>query len=150
MAGWLTNPQGTGPRYLRRQEASKVPRDSRCTAPSSRILGLTFAPEVFFYADRAFAAGQVALTPGYFVTDADAALMLDRLAGEDVPLVMLDSESRDEVALDYQRVMAYVHDRYREVGSLPLRGDTRLILLAETSRAPAGQFGSAGLPCFVP
>jgi len=122
----------------------------RCTAPSSRILGLTFAPEVFFYADRAFAAGQVALTPAYFVTDADATLMLDRLAGEDVPLVMLDSESRDEVALDYRRVMAYVQDRYREVGSLPLRGDTRLILLAESSRTPAGQFGSDGLPCFVP
>ena len=122
----------------------------RCTAPSSRILGLTFAPEVFFYSGRAFAGGQVTLTPGYFVTEADAELMLDRLASEEVPLVILDSDSRDEVTLDYPRVMAYVHDRYREVGSLPLRGDTRLILLAETSRTPAGPFGSSGLPCFVP
>jgi hypothetical protein len=122
----------------------------RCTTPSSRILGLTFAPEVFFYSGRAFAGGQVTLTPGYFVTEADADLMLDRLAGEDVPLVILDSDSREEVALDYPRVMGYVHDRYREVGSLPLRGDTRLILLAETSRTPAGRFGSSELPCFVP
>jgi hypothetical protein len=123
---------------------------SRCTPASSRILGLTFAPELFFYADRAFAGGQVTLTPGYFDTEADAALMLDRLAREDVPLVILDSDSREEVSLDYPRVMAYVRDRYRQVGSMPLRGDTRLILLAEASRTPAGRFGSPELPCFVP
>lgn len=122
----------------------------RCTAPSSRILGLTFAPELFFYSGRAFAGGQVTLTPGYFVTAADAALMLERLVREDVPLVILDSDSREDVTLDYPRVMAYVRDRYQDVGSMPLRGDTSLILLADKSRAPVGRFGSAGLPCFVP
>jgi hypothetical protein len=122
---------------------------TRCTAPSSRLLGLTFAPELFFYSGRAFAGGQVTLTPGYFVTEADATLMLDRLAREDVPLVILDSDSREEVDLDYPRVMAYVHQRYQEVGRVPLRGDTQLILLAETSRTPAGRFGAFDLPCFV-
>jgi hypothetical protein len=122
----------------------------RCTSPSSRILNLTFAPEVFFYSGRAFAGGQVTMSPGYFVTEEENSLLLARLSREDVPIVVVDSETRDELDGSYPRVMAYIRDRYQDAGSLPLTGEKRLILLAERSRPVRGTFGPSRLPCFVP
>jgi hypothetical protein len=121
----------------------------RCTAPSSRLLAMTFAPEVFFYSGRMFAGGQVSMTPGYFVTDADASLMLERLAREDVPLVIMDSETQGEMDQQFPRVTALVRSRYREVGTVPLATEKRLILLADSSRPVTDRFGTTGLPCFV-
>jgi hypothetical protein len=52
--------------------------------------------------------------------------------------------------VSYPRVMTYVRDRYQEAGSVVLSGNKRLILLADSSRHPAGRFGPGRLPCFVP
>jgi hypothetical protein len=132
-----------------------------CTKPQSRILALTFAPELFFYTGRAFAGGHVALPPGYFVGERHASLMLQRLSREDVPLVVLDSETSAEMGVLYPRVMAHVAGRYREAGRFAVGGDKDFIVLVERTRTPArfvsglptgGALAAAGggLPCFTP
>lgn len=121
---------------------------TRCTKPESRLLTLTFAPELFFYTARDFAGGQVSMAPGYFVDGEHGSLMLERLSKEDVPLVILDSETRDEM-LQYPKVGAHVTSSYREVARFPIRGNKEFILLAETARRPVSAFGDKRLPCWT-
>jgi len=119
-----------------------------CTSPNSQLLTLTFAPEVFFYAHRAFAGGQVSLTPGYFVDDRNVGLMLERVSKQDVPLVVMDSETREEM-LQYPRLGSYVEARYHEIGRFPMGPGKEFILLAENGRTSLKRFGAQQLPCFA-
>jgi hypothetical protein len=121
---------------------------TRCTPPEARILSLTFAPEVLFYTRRGFAGGQVALTQGYYTTDRDAALLLERMGREDVPLVLMDSESEHDIDVGYPTIMSLVHSRYREVLRTKAGADKDFILLARTDRRAVRTDG--GLPCFTP
>jgi len=122
---------------------------SSCTSPHARLFAMTFAPELFFYTGRGFAAGQVSLTPGYYVTDRHATLMLERLAREDVPLVIQDSETEREMVQGYPRVAQYVAAAYQPVAEFPISGDKRFIVLAEKRRVPVRRFGASQLPCFA-
>jgi len=119
-----------------------------CTSPNSQLLTLTFAPEVFFYTHRAFAGGQVSLTPGYFVDDRNVGLMLERMAKQDVPLVVMDSETREEM-MQYPRLGSYVEARYHEIGRFPMGPGKDFILLAENGRTSLRPFGAQQLPCFA-
>jgi hypothetical protein len=120
-----------------------------CTAPASRLLALTFAPELFFYARRGFAGGLVTLTPGTYVTARHASLMISRLSREDVPLVVLDSETAQEVRRGYPRIAEHLSAEYHPIGTFPVSGDKRFIVLAENGRAPVRTYGAERLPCFA-
>jgi hypothetical protein len=109
---------------------------------------MTFAPELFFYTGRGFAAGQVSLTPGYFVSERHASLMLQRLAAEKVPLVIVDSETRGELAANYPRVDEYVDRNYREFGRVSIGAGKDWVLLAESARPASGTFGDGRWPCW--
>jgi hypothetical protein len=122
---------------------------SSCTPQGARLLAMTFAPELFFYTGRGFAAGQVTLTPGYYVTDRHATLMLDRLAREDVPLVIMDSETEREMGQGYPRVSQYVSEAYHRVAEFPISGDKTFIVLGERRRTPVRRFGAGQLPCYA-
>ncbi len=119
-----------------------------CTAPGSRLLTLTFAPELFFFTGRGFAAGHDSLLPGFYDSPRHATLALERLAAEDVPYVIADSETEEEMPAAHPRLYAYVHERYREVARFAVAGEKRLIVLADASRQPARTFGNDHLPCF--
>jgi hypothetical protein len=120
---------------------------TRCTPPEARILSLTFAPEVLFYTRRGFAGGQVALTQGYYTTDRDAALLLERMGREDVPLVLMDSESEHDIEAGYPTIMSLVRSRYREVLRTNVGPGKDFILLAQTNRRAVRRDG--GRPCFT-
>ena len=107
---------------------------TRCTPPGARLLTLTFAPELFFYSGRGFAGGQVSLSPGYFVTDQDASLLLQRVAKEDVPLVILDSQTEREMIDGYPRIGAQVTQHYREVQRFPISAEKSFVVLAHNER----------------
>ena len=119
-----------------------------CTAPNSRLLTLTFAPELFFYTGRGFAAGHDSLVPGFYDSPRHATLALERLAAEDVPYVIADSETEEEMPAAHPHLHAYVRERYREVARFPIAGEKRLIVLADKTRQPARTFGEDDLPCF--
>ena len=120
-----------------------------CTHPDSRILALTFAPELFFYARRGFAGGLVTLTPGTYVTSRHAALMMDRLSREDVPHVVLDSETEQEIRRGYSRIADPLSLRYHTIATFPVSGDKRFVVLAENGRPPVREYGAERLPCFA-
>jgi hypothetical protein len=129
--------QRTGPRSAVYQPV--VEYIVRCTLPGARLLTLTFAPELFFYSGRGFAGGQVSLSPGYFVTDRDASLLLTRVAQEDVPLVILDSQTEREMIDGYPRIGAHVTQRYREVQRFPISAEKSFVVLAHNERPTCAQ-----------
>lgn len=120
-----------------------------CTTPDARVFAMTFAPELFFYANRGFAGGHVTLTPGYYVSDRHAALMLSRLSRENVPLVIVDAGTHDDYVRDYPRVTRFVAERYREAWHVAdPRGD--IVVWADATRRPTGTWGAGKrLPCFA-
>jgi hypothetical protein len=107
----------------------------RCTSPGSRLLTLTFAPEVFFYTHRAFAGGHVSFSPGYYTSDRDATMLLTRVSSEDVPFVILDSQTEGEMLGDYPRIGSYVRANYHEAWRVPLTSEKAFIVLARNDRA---------------
>jgi hypothetical protein len=120
-----------------------------CTPPDSRLFTVTFAPQLFFYTERAFAGGRPSLIEGFYKGDREETLMLERLAHEDVPFVITDDESTP-IARQYPRLMASVNKRYREVARLPASagGDKTFIVMADVTRPPVRRFGDQQLPCF--
>jgi hypothetical protein len=106
----------------------------RCTSPDARLLTLTFAPELFFFTGRQFAGGHVSLSPGYFTTERDAEALLTRVAAEDVPLVIMDSQTQQEMLDDYPRIGAHVASHYHEAERFAISGDKALVVLAQNGR----------------
>ena len=101
----------------------------KCTGPDSRVLTLTFAPELFFYTGRGFAGGQVSLSPGYFSRDTDATMLLQRVSSEDVPIVVMDSQTQQEMLDGYPAIGAFVRSRYHEVTRFPLTSEKAFVVL---------------------
>jgi hypothetical protein len=107
----------------------------RCTPPGARLLTLTFAPEIFFYTHRGFAGGHVSFSPGYYTSDRDATVLLQRLASEDVPFVILDSQTEVEMLGDYPRIGSYVRANYHEAWRVPLTHEKAFVVLGRNGRA---------------
>jgi hypothetical protein len=120
-----------------------------CTAPGDRVLAMTFAPELFFYANRGFAGGHVAMTPGYYVAARHEAGVLEQMAREQVPVVIMDSETDGEMAVHYPRLAARVASGYAEVGRIEVGPGKELILLADRARQPLRFFADGRLPCYT-
>jgi hypothetical protein len=130
---WFSPPdQRTGPRSP--VYGPVIDYVSRCTLPGARLLTLTFAPELFFYTGRGFAGGQVSLSPGYFVTEQDASLLLKRVSMEDVPLVITDSQTQREMIDGYPRIGTHVTQHYHEVERFPISTDKAFVMLARNDR----------------
>lgn len=120
-----------------------------CTPAGSRLFTMTFAPELFFYTGAPFAGGHASLTPGYYVTDRHASLMLDRLTHEDVPFVIQDTDTMGEMTREYPRVSEFVASRYREVVRFPIGTEKKFVVLADARRRAARRYGGTDLPCFT-
>jgi hypothetical protein len=88
------------------------------------------------------------LTAGYYKTDRDAEIMLRRMSKEDVPLVIMDSETAEEMAQGYPRIVDAVHSRYHEISRTTIGEGKDFILFAENSRRSRTTFRRTQLPCF--
>ena len=135
---WFSPPdQRTGPRSpIYRPVIEYI---GRCTSPKARLLALTFAPELFFYSGRAFAGGQVAMSPGFFASEPDAELLLSRVSMEDVPLVIADSQTEREMIDGYPKIGAHVTQHYHEVERFPISSDKAFVMLARNDLPACGR-----------
>jgi len=120
-----------------------------CTAPRARLFAMTFAPQLFLYTRRGFAAGHESLVPGFYTSDRAVTEMLERLSHEDVPFVIMDTETSHQIRANYPRLIAHVDGRYREVARFPMAAGKDFIVLADATRARRGSFGRQALPCFA-
>jgi hypothetical protein len=134
--------------YVAREYREIVAYLERCTPAGARLFAVGFLPELFFNTGRGFAGGHVLYTPGYYLTDRHASQTLDRLARQDVPFVVTDSETWPEMRQQYARVAAHVGERYREAARFTVaRRD--LVVWADAGRPSVAGYGDQQWPCFA-
>ena len=116
-----------------------------CTSDTDRLVAAWFAPEVYFYTERAFAGGQVYLIQRWHNSPEDQRLTIERLERQRVPIVI---EKDDWDYENYFPLVAdYIHHRYRVV---PIEGDivSGFRVLVDTRLTPAGVYEPLGAPCY--
>jgi hypothetical protein len=122
---------------------------SRCTTPTDRLLVLGFQPEVFFYADRRIAGGNVVFHANLGAAPAEQELIVERLRRQRVPVAILPVDQAEEIERVYPRVKEYLDARYR-VAKESGFGEERLIrVLVDRNVEPSQIDAELDLPCFA-
>ena len=123
---------------------------NRCTAPTDRLLVLGYQPEVFFYADRRIAGGNVVFHANLGAAPQEQDLIVQRLQRERVPVAILPGDQAEEIERTYPRVKRYLDMRY-EVAKESGFGEGRPIqVLVDREVAPMHTDAELDLPCFQP
>ena len=122
-----------------------------CTGPDDRLFILGTYPELYYFADRAFAGGHAWLLPQYYSDAADEARIVARLRQARVPIVLTESRARydEDYRSEFEQVDAYLMDRYTDVGEIDAGGSEPIRVLVDAGLTPAGRYEPFGLPCFT-
>jgi hypothetical protein len=122
----------------------------RCTTPQHRLLVGGFAPEVPVFTQRAFAGGQLGFVQGYYEDDVYQRLVLQRLAREVVPFVVLPGEAAiNQFSAGFPLVANYVRIRYVPLVTLGEDAGTGVQVLFDSSLPVASRDAETGWPCEV-
>jgi hypothetical protein len=122
----------------------------RCTRPTDRIFLAENLPEIFYFADRPFAAGQVRYFSNFYSSPEQQGEAIERWRNQVVPIALTQPAPRfaDEFATDYPLLTEYLRGRYHNVGRLTVEQGTTVDVWVEgTQRRPLD--GETGLPCFA-
>jgi hypothetical protein len=123
----------------------------QCTAPSDRVLALSYVPELFFMAARGFAAGQVRIQPGFYTSVQDQQSMIARIEARRVPIAITDPEPAytDDYVESFPLLDTYLQKEYREIGTIDFGRGFRYRVLVRRALTPSGTYTLLGLPCFA-
>jgi len=119
-----------------------------CTRPSDRILAGSFEPQLFFYAERAFAGGQVYLKGGWHDSEDAQKLTIERLQRQRVPIVIINAATEAEVQSRFSLVYQYVQQNYREASRANFGSGPDYAVFVKRDLPPRGQDTALGLPCY--
>ena len=120
-----------------------------CTAPSDRVLVTWFAPDVFFYAERGFAGGQVYLHAPWHASVTDQRLTLDRMKQQSVPIILGRRNEQEEFRQEFPLIYDYVRTRYRLAAESTFGGEPpSLLVFVDTQLEPDSVHSDLGLPCY--
>lgn len=120
----------------------------RCTAPTDRVLVADNMPEIYYFAQRGFAAGQVSYSSNFYTSPAFQQTALARWARQSVPIALTQSASRfeNEFSKDYPLLADYLRAHYRKVGSVPVEAGIEMDLWIDRRHAFSVD-PETGLPC---
>ncbi len=122
---------------------------NRCTAPSDRVLVMTYAPEIVGLSGRLFAAGLSRLIPEEFTSERHQRVSIERWKQQSVPIVLTEDDALyKSYPMEFSLVDAYVKANYEVAGRVEIDGGAMLRVWARRGAQPKGTFGSTGLPCF--
>jgi hypothetical protein len=119
-----------------------------CTAPSDRLLVTWFAPELFFYAERPFAGGQVYLHPGWHSSIADQQLTIARMMQQRVPVVLTSTESEPAIRKAFPLVLDYVDRQYTVAARATFGSLHEYGVFVNRDIPPTGTYEPLDLPCY--
>ena len=119
-----------------------------CTAPSDRILVTWYEPDVFFYAERGFAGGQVYFERGSFGSVADQRLTIERMQRQSVPIIVGRQDQEAEFRQAFPLVYDYVQTRYRLAAESTFGGEQTYLVFVDAQLNPATEHPDLGLPCY--
>ena len=122
----------------------------RCTRPTDRIFLAENLPEIFYFADRPFAAGQIRYFSNFYSSPELQREAIDRWRRQVVPIALTQPAARfaDEFATDYPLLTEYLRSRYRKAGQLAVeQGAVVDVWVDSTQKRPVDR--DTGLPCFA-
>jgi hypothetical protein len=121
-----------------------------CIRPSDHVFATWFAPEVYYYSDRPFGAGQVFLMPGLWTEPIDQEIMIERMKGQSLPVVIAEMTHYENIRLGIPDVDRYIGGQYRVAKEDPFGDpDYRYRIWVNRDLAPTGTYERLGLPCFT-
>jgi hypothetical protein len=120
-----------------------------CTSPKDRVLARWFVPELYFFAQRGFAAGMVTTFGGHWSESRFETRSVKALASESVPIVIA-RERDDELARDYPVLNRYIDEHYEVAGrtNFETPDSDGYVVLVRNDRTPARTHPPTGFPCF--
>jgi hypothetical protein len=122
-----------------------------CTGPRDRILVTWFAPEVYFFAQRGFAAGLATLASGHWSEERFQQRSVESLESRPAALVIHRSRDRDFTE-QYPLLSNYLRQHYHDVGTTDFSGESSsggsFVVLVHNDRANSMIHGPTSLPCF--
>jgi hypothetical protein len=140
--GWLAS--GDEQRELK--ELTRYVRE--CTKPDDRLLVTWFAPEVYFYSERRFAAGLAFFYPRFFSSPAEEEVALARLRAQTVPIALVDVASYEQSFVrDHPKLAALLAERYTVAGEVD-SSSARYRVLTDRRAVPVRVSSPWSLPCF--
>jgi hypothetical protein len=119
-----------------------------CTRPSDRLLVAWFEPQIFFYAERPFAGGQVYLEPPWHASPDDQRLTIQRLAAQRVPIVLTNSAADTAFRGSFGEVYEYVMANYSEAGRSGFGAAGEYAVFVRRELTPKRTYEPLKLPCF--
>jgi len=161
--------RGLADRAGDRASALLAPRDRSSELPSRLVAGLVpyfpyidactrdrdllfvpgFAPDVFVYAERGFAGGNLWIMPGYFEDERHQREVVRRLERERVPLAIVRQPAyRRDILPRFPLIHAAVRDRFSAIAEVPLTDGDSMQLMASRRLRPVRRDASTGWPCF--
>jgi hypothetical protein len=138
---FYASPGSTGVRALTRYVLE-------CTRPSDRVLTGSFEPQVFFYAERPFAGGQVYLRAGWHGSPEDQQLTIARMQRQRVPIVFFSTATEPEVQRGFPQVYRYVEEQYQLAMRSSFGGDRDYTVFVKRGVQPRSMYTALNLPCF--
>jgi 4-amino-4-deoxy-L-arabinose transferase-like glycosyltransferase len=122
-----------------------------CSAPSDRLLALMFAPELYYFTQRGFAAGHVAFVVGYYGSQADQELAIARWSRQSVPFALMFEDQEREMASAFPFIVGELQRRYVQVARIPDNEGEHgaMLIFADRSRQGESTYEPLGAPCFV-
>jgi hypothetical protein len=109
-----------------------------CTQPSDPLLLTWFAPELYFFADRTAAGGQIK----------PEVTTIDRVRFEGVPLVITTPEREDHFRSTVPLIEDELARRYHLIFESSLGGDQVFRIFANNALRPTSTYAPLGLPCY--
>ena len=123
-----------------------------CTRPDDRVYASWFVPELYFYAQRGFAAGVSVTFGGHWSEPRFQERMIGILAAQSAPVVLLHAPSSDDFHEAYPAFSRYLETRYRVAGETNFGDagtDPRTYrVLTDRSRVSFGTHAASSMPCF--
>jgi hypothetical protein len=121
----------------------------QCTRDDDRLLFVGYQPEVFVLARRGFAGGHLWFFGGQFnAAPQNQALMVQRLARQSVPLVLIPSANQVEFRQVYAEVARHVDANYRRMATVGADREAIDVLVASSRLPAASVHEPTGWPCF--
>jgi hypothetical protein len=120
----------------------------RCTRPTDRLLVADYLPEVYYFARRRFAAGQVVFFGGFYTTQDEQREALDRWRRQVVPIALMQPVPRfeSEFVSDYPLLAEYLRSRYHKVGTLTVERGAMVDVWIDGTQTRASD-RETGFPC---
>jgi hypothetical protein len=122
----------------------------RCTRPTDRLLIADYLPEIYYFAQRRFAAGQMVFFGGFYTSDDQQREAIDRWRRQVVPIALTQPAPRfdDEFASEYPLLAEYLRSRYHKAGTLTVERGAMVDVWVDGTRTRASD-RETGLPCAV-